>query len=103
MKEIKQKKFQLKISFKINARIILRVVWLFAIATGLAAFSYVSFFLHQKVYNTIIQAEEIQVLRGKVATETMDIKTLEKIIQNIEAKESITEINWQEINDPFLN
>lgn len=63
------------------------------------SFCAVSLFLYKNFYQTIVQSEEIIILRGALAIETVDVEKFESVVEKIRQKISGRQLG--EIADPF--
>lgn len=58
-------------------------------------------FLYQRFYLTLIQAEEIVILRSQLAVDVLDIDLYQKVKTVAENRKNAPSVNWQEIRNPF--
>lgn len=73
---------------------------------GLIFFISISFlllliFLHQRFYLTLLQAEDIVILRSQLAVETLDADLFNKVKSAAEERKIKPAVNWKEIPNPF--
>ena len=60
-------------------------------------------FLYSNVYQTIISAELITDLRKEISEASLEKSKFNQVVENIKAKLLISQINIEEIKDPFQN
>src|SRR3989339_566940 len=60
-------------------------------------------FLYNNVYQTIAQAEALTDLRKHVSDEQLLKENFEEIIENIEQKKQPTDIDFNNLKNPFLD
>lgn len=58
-------------------------------------------FLYQRFYLTLIQAEEIVILRSQLAVDVLDIDLYQKVKTSAENRKNAPIVNWQEVRNPF--
>ncbi|MEK9183340.1 MAG: hypothetical protein AAB849_02415 [Patescibacteria group bacterium] len=59
------------------------------------------FFLYQRFYLTLIQAEEIVILKSQLAVDVLDVDLYQKIKNSAENRKNAPIINWRELRNPF--
>ncbi|HBV57950.1 MAG TPA: hypothetical protein DEB73_01650 [Candidatus Magasanikbacteria bacterium] len=59
------------------------------------------FFLYQRFYLTLIQAEEIVILKSQLAVDVLDIDLYQKVKSTAENRKNAPVVNWQEVRNPF--
>ncbi|MBI5731760.1 MAG: hypothetical protein HY982_00165 [Candidatus Magasanikbacteria bacterium] len=67
----------------------------------LASFIFFLFFLYQRFYLTLTQAEEIIVLKSQLAVETLDLDLFAKIKKRAEKRRAAPSLDWSKIKNPF--
>lgn len=100
MKKVKEKPNKKNLS-KTDISSRFRTINILVIIVALAGFSYLGYFLYQKVYLTIIQAAEVEVLKQKVALEVLDTKTFEGVLEILEKEKMAEEKSIEGLDDPF--
>ena len=58
-------------------------------------------FLYQRFYLTLIQAEEIVILKSQLAVDVLDIELYQKVKISAENRKNAPAVNWQEVRNPF--
>ncbi|MBI5023168.1 MAG: hypothetical protein HZC05_03360 [Candidatus Magasanikbacteria bacterium] len=58
-------------------------------------------FLYQRFYLTLIQAEEIVILKSQLAVDILDIDLYQKVKSTAENRKNAPVANWQEVRNPF--
>ncbi|MBI4812030.1 hypothetical protein HY798_01065 [Candidatus Falkowbacteria bacterium] len=87
--------FKIKITpQKINFYFFLSIITIIIIILFL-----ISLFLYKNFYQTITQSEEVLILRGQLAFETIDINKFEEVIEKIKQKTASREPG--SVNNPF--
>lgn len=76
----------IKIKFKPSPRLIIRYTYVIIFVLALASLAITSLFLYKNFYETIIQSQEVIILKEKVAVETINVKKFDNIIKAIEDK-----------------
>lgn len=66
-----------------------------------ASFIIFLLFLYQRFYLTLIQAEEIVILKSQLAVDVLDIDLYQKVKNAADERQNAPLINWQEIRNPF--
>ena len=59
------------------------------------------YFIHTNVFNAIVQAEEVIILKNDLINEVIDFKKYENISENWNKKNEIINIEKTTIKDPF--
>lgn len=59
------------------------------------------FFLYQRFYLTLIQAEEIVILKSQLAVDVLDNDLYQKVKSIAENRKNAPIVSWQEIHNPF--
>lgn len=88
-----------KINFKVSPKKITFWFYFVIVIASLTIFSYLSLFLYENFYKTIIQSEKIIILKQKVAIETINIKKFDTIMEKIKEKTTPKRVNG--FNNPF--
>jgi len=92
-------KFGKKIgSSKIEVGLRLSLYCLTAVILG--TFLFFIFFLYQRFYLTLTQAEEIIILKSQLAVDNIDADALSKI-EKLETERSGQIVNWNDLKNPF--
>src|SRR3989338_4517358 len=79
-------------------------IYIYIIIFGLtfATIAVLSWFLYRNLYQTITQSEQIILLKQEVAPDTIDIKTVEEVLNALDQKTDPADgIDWQKIKNPF--
>lgn len=93
-----KKYFKQKISkSELSIRLIFYGILLFISAS----FIIFLFFLYQRFYLTLIQAEEIVILKSQLAVDILDIDLYQKVKSTAANRKNAPSVNWQEIRNPF--
>ena len=66
-----------------------------------ATFIIFIFFLYQRFYLTLAQAEEIVVLKSQLAVDALDLDLYQRVKAGTEARQAPPAVNWQELPNPF--
>lgn len=67
----------------------------------LISFLILVFFLYQRFYLTLTQAEEIIVLKSQLALDTLNLELFRKI-ENNAARQKKSSLDWAKLRNPFL-
>jgi len=81
----------------------LHLSFYFLVTLILATFVLTLWFLYQKFYLTLTQAEEIIILKSQLAVQDLDYTLYTKINNQILAKTQQSPYNWEAIKNPFIN
>lgn len=87
--------FKIKISLKLSSKRILHYFYIFFIILSIIIFSFVFYFLNKNVYEVIVASKEDLLIDQEMMDfliVNIDIDKFEKIINNIEAKTILREI-----------
>lgn len=82
--------------------LMLRLAFYGLIALLSASFILTLWFLYQRFYLTLTQAEEILILKSQLAVENLDAGLFNSIKNREEEKTKAPSLKWEEIKDPFL-
>lgn len=82
---------------ELTIRLVFYVIMLFISASFIVFLC----FLYQRFYLTLIQAEEIVILKSQLAVDVLDIDLYQKVKTAEENRQNAPAINWQEIRNPF--
>lgn len=93
-----KKYFKQKIS---KSELIIRLVFYGIMLFISASFIIFLLFLYQRFYLTLIQAEEIVILKSQLAVDVLDIDLYQKVKNAAAERQNAPLINWQEIRNPF--
>ncbi len=66
-----------------------------------ATFIIFIFFLYQRFYLTLAQAEEIVVLKSQLAVDALDLDLYQRVKAGALARQALPAVNWQELPNPF--
>src|SRR3989339_1048922 len=67
-----------------------------------ASFIIFVFFLYQKFYLTLTQAEEIIILKSQLAVDNLNLDLLQKV-QKFEERKTTSVLNIKDLKNPFAN
>lgn len=80
----------------------LHLSFYFLLTLILATFMLTLWFLYQKFYLTLTQADEIIILKSQLAVQDLDISLYNKINNLVIAKTQQSPYNWNAIKNPFV-
>ncbi len=86
---------------KINFFLIIKYLYPITITLIIIVLLFLLRFLYSNVYQTIIQAELITDLRKETSDENLQKNKFDQVTRNIESKLSTSEINTNNLKDPF--
>lgn len=101
MKKLDLKNVKIKGLFKLKSHNLVKLMRWLVVILFIAGFAGSGFFLYQYVYRTIIQADQVLVLRKEVAFESIDSKDFASVLEGIESKEQTEEVELSDLNNPF--
>lgn len=84
-----------------KSELIVRLIFYILMLFISASFIVFLFFLYQRFYLTLIQAEEIVILKSQLAVDILDIDLYQKVKTAAENRKNAPAINWREIRNPF--
>lgn len=95
--------FDLKTVFKPVSKFELLTRLIFYGLLLIISFSFIFFlfFLYQRFYVTLSQAEEIVVLKSQLAVDVLDVDLYHQVKAAAENRQAAPSVNWSEIPNPF--
>jgi len=88
-----------KFKIKISPKQITFWFYFLVIILSLAIFAYTYLFLKNHFYDTITQSKDIIILKEKVASETINVKKFDDIMEKLKQKTTPRQI--KNLNNPF--
>lgn len=86
---------------KINLALLIKIFPLLVFAIILVSLTSLSIFLYKNFYQTIVNAQQIQVLKSEISLTKVDLNLYKKIIDNLDKRRNLTIEDLSLIKDPF--